>query len=231
MADNYLEKRYEEVFGSGAGRREGVRHATPSIDNLIARNRSQRGYVKSRVVALDELEKIIRVCTMIPSARNQQVLRFCPVTRDSGAEVVLENIRLGGALPELHLPLEGTEPEAFIIICSTVEEGRYVDIDLGIAAQSMLLKAVSMGLGGIIICAFNRDALQQAFALPYPPIAVIAIGKGAEKIVLEPIGQQDSHNYYRTPDGVHHVPKVRMEDLLIENIHQPADLEGDGLIG
>lgn len=224
MADNYLEKRYEEVFGNGAGRREGVRHATPSIDNLIARNRSQRGYVKSKVVTQEELEKIIRVCTMIPSAINQQVLRFCPVTRESGAEIVLKNIRLGGALPELHLPIEGTEPEAFIVVCSIIEEGRYVDIDLGIAAQSMLLKAVSMGLNGIIICAFNRDVIQQALALPYPPIAVIAIGKGAEKIVLEPIHEQDNHNYYRTTDGVHHVPKVKLEDLLIKNVHQPTDL-------
>lgn len=224
MADNYLEKRYEEIFGSGAGRREGVRHTTPSIDNLIARNRSQRGYVKSRVVTQEELEKIIRVCTMIPSAKNQQVLRFCPVTRESGAETVLKNIRLGGALPELHLPFEGTEPEAFIVVCSTIEEGRYVDIDLGIAAQSMLLKAVSMGLNGIIICAFNRDIIQQELALPYPPIALIAIGKGVEKIVLEPINEQDNHNYYRTPDGVHHVPKVKLEDLLIKNVHQPSDL-------
>lgn len=215
MADNYLEKRYEEVFGSGAGRREGVRHATPSIDNLIAHNRSQRGYVKERVVTRDELEKIIRVCTMIPSARNQQVLRFRPVTRDSGAADVLVNIRLGGALPELHLPFEGTEPEAFIVVCSTVEEGRYVDIDLGIAAQSMLLKAVAMGLNGIIICAFNHEAIQTALSLPYPPIAVIAIGKGAEKIVLEPIKEEESHNYYRTPDGVHHVPKLTLEEIIV----------------
>lgn len=215
MADNYLEKRYEEVFGSGAGRREGVRHATPSIDNLIAHNRSQRGYVKSRVVTREELEKMLRVCTMLPSARNQQVLRYRPVTRDDGAEEVLKHIRMGGALPELHLPLEGTEPEAFIVVCSTAEEDRYVDIDLGIAAQSLLLKAVSMGLNGLIICAFNRTAIQEALALPYPPIAVIAIGKGAEKIVMEPIHAEESHTYYRTPDGVHHVPKLTLEDLIV----------------
>ena len=152
---------------------------------------------------------------MIPSARNQQVLRFHPVTRESGADEVLKNIRLGGALPELHLPLEGTEPEAFIVVCSTIEEGPYVDIDLGIAAQSMLLKAVSMGLNGIIICAFKRDAIQQALSLPYPPLAVIAIGKGAEKIVLEPISEQDSHKYYRTPDNVHHVPKLTLDEILV----------------
>lgn len=215
MADNYLEKRYEEVFGKDAGRPQGIRRATPSIDNLLYRNRSHRGYAKERVVTIEELEKIARVNTMLPSARNQQVLRFKLVTKDSGAADVMAACRLGGALPELHLPLSGTEPEAFIVVCSTIAEERYVDIDMGISLQSMLLKAVSMDLNGIIICAFNREAVTKALNLPYTPLAILAIGKGTEKIQIEPISADDSHAYYRTEDGIHHVPKVRLEDLLI----------------
>ncbi|MDJ1645466.1 nitroreductase family protein, partial [Streptomyces pakalii] len=67
------------------------------------------------------------------------------------AHKVLPHIRLGGALPALRLPFPGTEPNAFIIICSTVEENRYVDMDLGISAQSMLLQAAEIGLNGICI--------------------------------------------------------------------------------
>ena len=89
-----------------------------------------------------------------------------------------------------------------------------VDIDLGIAAQSMLLKAVEMGLNGLIIAAFNRSKLQEALALPYPPLLVIAIGKGDERIELTPISEGESHAYYRK-EGVHYVPKVRMNDLII----------------
>lgn len=66
---------------------------------------------------------MIEVNTRIPSARNQQVLRFRPVLADE-AHKVLPHIRLGGALPALRLPFPGTEPNAFIIICSTVEENR-----------------------------------------------------------------------------------------------------------
>ena len=60
---------------------------------------------------------MIEVNTRIPSARNQQVLRFRPVLADE-AHKVLPHIRLGGALPALRLPFPGTEPNAFIIICS-----------------------------------------------------------------------------------------------------------------
>ena len=128
---------------------------------------------------------------------------------------MLALVKMGAALPELHLPLPGTEPEAFIICCSTVKETPLVDIDLGIAAQSMLLKAVEMGLNGLIIGAFNREKLREACALPYAPVLVLAIGKGAEKTALIPIGETESHAYYRQ-NGIHYVPKVQAEDLIIK---------------
>lgn len=211
MADNYLEKRYEEVFGAGRTKVKRVGH---TLDELLLRNRSQRGYNKDYVVKREELERIVGVCSKVPSARNQQVLRFRLVTRDTGADKVLRNIRLGAALPELHLPFPGTEPEAFIVICSTVEENKMVDIDLGIAMQSMLLKAVEMGLNGLAIGAFDRNAIVRELELPLKPLMIVAIGKGIEKIELKSIAPDESHAYYRE-GGVHYVPKVGTKNLLI----------------
>lgn len=205
MADNYLEKRYEETLGNGKIRVKKIGH---TVDELLTKNRSTRGYKKAYKVSHSELERIAGVCTRIPSARNQQVLRMRLVTHDSGADLVLPLIKMGAALPELHLPFPGSEPEAFIVVCSTVAENPMVDIDLGIAAQSMLLKAVEMGLNGLIIAAFNRAKLQEALSLPYPPLLVLAIGKGDEHIELKPIDESESHAYYRE-GGVHYVPKVR----------------------
>lgn len=205
MADNYLEKRYEETLGNGKIRVKKIGH---TVDELLTKNRSTRGYKKAYKVSRSELERIAGVCTRIPSARNQQVLRMRLVTHDSGADLVLPLIKMGAALPELHLPFPGTEPEAFIVVCSTVVENPMVDIDLGIAAQSMLLKAVEMGLNGLIIAAFNRAKLQEALSLPYPPLLVLAIGKSDEHIELKTIDESESHAYYRE-GGVHYVPKVR----------------------
>lgn len=211
MADNYLEKRYEEVFGNGRTKVKRIGH---TLDELLIRNRSYRGYKKEYVVKHSELERIVGVCNKIPSARNQQVLRFRLVTHDTGADTVLKNIRLGAALPELHLPLPGTEPEAFIIICSTVAENKMVDIDLGIALQSILLKAVEMGLNGLAIGAFNKNEIMRGLNLPMEPLMVVAIGKGNEMIEIKPIASDVSHAYYREK-GIHYVPKVEIKDLLI----------------
>ena len=78
----------------------------------------------------------------------------------------------------------------------------------------MLLKATEMGLNGICIGAFNADMLTEALNLSHPPVLVIAIGKGIEDIRLTEISEEESHTYYRT-DGVHYVPKVKLDDLII----------------
>ena len=217
MADGYLEKRYEEVFGKGA-KKTVVKHT--SIDTLFEKNRSYRGYNQEFVVKRDMLERIVAVNTKIASAKNQQVLRFKLVTKETGAEIITQNMKLGGLLPELHLPFPGTEPEAFIIICSTAPENKFVDIDLGIAlgiaAQSMLLKATEMGLNGIMIGAFNKVKITEAFNLPYEPLLILAIGKGNEKIKLQPVDAGEKLAYYRDADGVQFVPKIKWEQLVLE---------------
>ena len=210
MADNYLEKKMEEYRSRSAASK---RPSAVSLNRLLLLNRSHRGYDQRRVVTTEELRRIVSVNTRIPSARNQQCLRFRMVTTEE-AHLVLPHIKLGGALPELHLPIKGTEPQAFIIVCSTIEENKWVDIDLGMSAQSMLLKATEMGLNGICIGAFNAQAITEAFTLPYPPLLIVAIGKGAEQIQLKEISEEESHTYYRT-EGVHYVPKVKIDDLIL----------------
>lgn len=219
MADNYLEKKFEELQhkqDAKPGRRM-TSHAAPrfiNFNSLLLKNRSYRGFDPSREVTRDELLQIVGVNDKIPSARNQLVLRFRLVLANE-APVMLPLIRLGGALPQLHLPLSGTQPAAYIIVCSTVPEDKWVDMDLGISAQSMLLQAVSMGLNGICIGAFDKKAVTQAFQLPYEPVLVVAFGKGAEQIQITHIHPQEDHKYYRQ-DGLHLVPKIPTAELLLD---------------
>ena len=220
MADNYLEKKMEEHKALPdrksfkAAKKSRAEGALP-LDSLLLRNRSCRGYDSNYIVSKEELLKIVEVNTKIASARNQQVLRFRLVYGTEAKEVT-KAIKLGGALPELNLPLPGTEPNAYIIICTEEPKGKWVDIDLGISAQSMLLKAVDLGLNGICIAAFNKEKISALVngGRQMEPLLILAIGKSIERFQLLPIGQEDEHNYFRK-NGVHFVPKVRIEDLLI----------------
>ena len=212
MADNYLERRQEELEGQ---RKTVVRHKNPSLDTLLHRNRSYRGYEPERKVTEKELESLVAVTTLVASGMNRQTLRYRLVTEDE-ADKVLQLIKLGAALPEEHLPKPGMEPRAFLVVCSAVSEDKVVDIDLGIAAQSILLKATEMGLGGIFILNFQKAALQEALQLPMEPLAVIAIGKPAENIFLLPVQGPDPDLKYYRKDGVHFVPKLTVEQLIIK---------------
>ena len=208
MADNYLEKRAAELSEA----RPKVVRNHPSLESLLKRNRSYRGYDAARLVSREELLGLLEVVPWVGSGNNAQPLRFRLVTGEETA-LVHPLIKLGAALPEEHLPHAGEEPSAYIVVCSD-SSGRAVDIDLGIAAQSILLRAVERGLGGIFILNFRADALQEALSLPLPPLAVLGIGKPAERIFLLSAHPGDSLAYYRK-DGAHFVPKLPVEDLLI----------------
>ena len=184
------------------------------LAGLLAKNRSTRGYDSSFVVRKDQLRRIVSVNKLAASARNRQVLRFRPVIADE-AHKVLPFIRMGAGLKELHLPIQGTEPNAFIIVCSTIEPRNSTFVDLGISAQSMLLQAVEMGLNGLCIMDFDGDKLVDSLQLPYKPLLVIAVGKSSEKVQLVDIREGDDHAYYRE-NGVHYVPKVVVEDLILK---------------
>ena len=209
MADNYLGRKMEEYEAQKCA---SVRTRRVSLLSLLAKNRSTRGFDTSFKVRKDQLVSLVEAVRLAPSARNQQLLRFRLVTEEE-AHLVVPHIRLGGALPELNLPLEGTEPNAFVVIC-TDKESRYVDMDLGIATQTMLLRAVEMGLNGVCIAAFDNEAVRETLNLPLTPQLIVAIGRSAEHIEVVDIAEGDSTTYYRK-NGTHYVPKLRTEDLIL----------------
>ncbi|MBR2326016.1 MAG: nitroreductase family protein [Alistipes sp.] len=210
MADDFLGRKMEEYFAKKSAPQKRYK---VSLKSLLAKNRSHRAYDASFKVREEQLRDIVDVCRLTPSARNQQVLRFRLVLGEE-AQSLLPHIRLGGALPDMHFPPEGKEPNAFIVICSE-QSGRFVDIDAGIVTQTMLLRAVELGLNGICIASFNKERIVEILNLPMSPLLILAIGRGAEHIELVDIGAEESRNYYRRGES-HIVPKLRTEELIIK---------------
>lgn len=56
---------------------------------------------------------------------------------------------------------------------------RYVHMEAGAAAQNVALQAVSLGLGTVVIGAFDDEALRQAFSMP----------NGEEPMLIMPVGR------------------------------------------
>lgn len=58
---------------------------------------------------------------------------------------------------------------------------RYVHIEVGAAAQNLLLQGTALGLGGVFVGAFRDDAVRQTLGLPgdHEPLALLPIGHPA----------------------------------------------------
>jgi SagB-type dehydrogenase family enzyme len=56
---------------------------------------------------------------------------------------------------------------------------RYVHMEVGHAAQNLLLQAVGLGLGGVPIGAFHEDRIHQALRLPenHAPVYLVPVGR------------------------------------------------------
>lgn len=90
-------------------------------------------------------------------------------------------------------------------------------VDVGIVSQTILLAAVEKGFGGIMIRNFVAEDLAHDLGLPdrYVPMMILAIGVPDEQIVLEEIEEGQSTAYYRDENQVHHVPKRKLDDILL----------------
>lgn len=221
MADNYLEKRYEEVFGSGA-RKVTVKHSTPSLNTLLVKNRSIRRYRQDFVVTEEQLRTIVEVNVKLGSAMNRQALRFRIVADDAAGEVNAASTGEVNALRDILFrePARSESARAYIIVYSTIPEERYIDIDLGISLQSMALKAAELGLNCLIKGNIDKDGLSSLFGTGdgLEPVAVLCVGKAAESVFLKPVpaGSSDEPDLKPyTKEGVHYVPKLQMDTILL----------------
>lgn len=189
--------------------------------NLVLKNRSYRGYNENRNVTKEELFGIIDDARVTGSASNLQPLKYYITTDRSEVEQILQCTKWGGALPELHLPKEGAHPAAFVIVLQDLSIQPNKDaalIDVGIAAQTILLSASEKGLGGLMIRNFGLKPLTELLGLTENllPVLVIALGEPAETVKLVDIPKDGSIKYYRDDNGTHFVPKRKLEDIILE---------------
>ncbi len=190
------------------------------ILDIVKANRSYRAYDQSRYITTEELESFVEMARLCPSSVNGQPLKYYLVNESKEVAVVQKMTKWAKALPELSLPPEGKCPTAFIVICQDLTLGeslaRYQK-DIGIVAQTMLLGAVEIGLGGCMIGNFNAGEVSKTLGLKenIAPVLIVAFGKPDETIILEDIEVGESNNYYRDEENIHHVPKRKLSDIII----------------
>lgn len=187
---------------------------------LVISDRTVRRFEEAKEVATETLEKLVELTRYCPSGRNAQPLRYVLVTADDARAAVFPHLKWAGYYTEWDGPAEGERPAAYLIQCLDTRYGQNCLCDDGLQLEAITLGMRTLGLGGCIIKAFNAPGVSAALGLEdrYVPRYALAIGYPAEEIRIEDMDGTDDADfkYFRTPDGVHHVPKRPLTELIIK---------------
>ena len=184
---------------------------------VVDKNRSYRRFNQSRRLDRKTLMDLVDLARNTPSAGNKQLLRYVISCSPKANSLIFETLGWAASLPDWPGPQEGERPAGYIVIVTGGDSWDWARVDLGIAAQTILLGAAARGLGGCMLGNVRKEKLGEILQLEKDLAIqlVIALGEPVEQVVLEEAAEGESLTYYRTEDRVHHVPKRRLTDLVI----------------
>ncbi len=185
--------------------------------DLIRDNRSCRRFYQNHSVTLETLKELVNLGRLSASGANLQPLKYILSSDPSKNAEIFLCLAWAGYLKDWAGPEEGERPSAYVVMLGDKRISEHAGCDHGIAAQSILLGAREKGLGGCMLGSINREALRDILAIPShcKILLVLAIGKPKEKVVIETVGSDGSIRYWRDAEEVHHVPKRKLDDIII----------------
>ncbi len=186
------------------------------LRELVLNNRSYRRFHEAEAISRDTLLELVDLARLSGSAANMQPLKFILSCDPKTNSAIFPHLVWAAYLKDWVGPAEGERPSAYIIILgdTTISQNFYCND--GIAAQSILLGATEKGLGGCMIGSIKRTVLRAALEIPEhcEILLVVALGKPKEEVVIEKLGPDGDIKYWRDANGVHHVPKRALDDII-----------------
>ncbi len=188
------------------------------LKELVRKNRSYRRFHQDAPVEMETLRELIELARFSASGANRQPLKFVLSCDPETNADIFPHTRWAGYLQDWPGPAEGERPAAYVLILGDTAIAKSFGCDHGIAAQSIMLGATELGLGGCMLGALDREALRRTLDIPerYEILLALALGKPKEVVLLEDVGPDGGIKYYRDEEGTHHVPKRTLEALILQ---------------
>lgn len=190
------------------------------LKDLVKKNRSYRIFDESYKIEKEELADLIELARYSPCGKNAQSLRFMIINDEEILKQIYPHLAWASYIKDWKGPSEGERPTGIILILS--KEKSLTDpilcADMGIVSQSIMLGAVEKNLGGCMIRAINRVKIREILNLShdYTIHMALAIGKPVQKVIVEDIHENDDIKYWMDEDKTHHVPKILLDELIID---------------
>ncbi len=187
------------------------------IRDLVRGNRSYRRFHQDVKIETETLRELVDLARTTASGANLQPLKYALSNDPVKNASIFEYLAWAGYLKDWPGPAEGERPSAYIIVMLDKRIAGSPGCDHGLACQSILLGATEKGFGGCIVGSIKKDGLQEGLAIAehLEILLVVALGKPKERVVVDDVGPDGDIKYWRDSEGVHHVPKRKLEDIIV----------------
>jgi nitroreductase len=187
------------------------------LRDLVKKSRSYRRFDQEFKIELETLRELVNLARISAAAGNLQPLKYMLANDPEKNSMIFQHLGWAGYLKDWAGPAEGERPSAYIIVLGDKRICTSFGCDHGIACQNIMLGAVEKGLGGCMIGSVNRERLKSALDIAdyFEILLVLALGKPNEAVILEEVGPDDEVKYWRDSEGVHHVPKRKLQDIIV----------------
>jgi nitroreductase len=189
-----------------------------SFRDLVIKNRSYRRFDESHTISRETLVELVSLARCTASAANRQPLKYILSSEPEMNARIFSCLAWAAYLKDWDGPAPGERPSAYIVILLDETIAKNCLCDDGIAAQTILLGAVEKGIGGCMIASIQREKLGLELEIPdhFEIRLVLAFGKPAERVELEDLGPEGDIRYWRDEEEIHHVPKRKVEELIVK---------------
>ncbi len=182
--------------------------------DLIKTRRSIRRFSQEKL-GRDFLIELIETARCAPAFANEQSLEYIIVDEPKICQELFETLTWAWHVRPKRKPGPNQRPAAYIVVLIDSEIKREAVVDAAAAIENMLLAAWSKGVGSCWLGNLDRGKIHQILGIDdkYDINSVVALGKPAEKPIMEDAAGEDT-KYYLDKNDVLHVPKRPLKRIL-----------------
>jgi nitroreductase len=197
------------------------------IIDLIKTRRSVRRFSQEKLDR-DFLVELVEAARCAPAAANVQSLEYIIVDEPKVCGELFSAFKWAWHIRPKRNPTPNQRPTAYIVVLVNTEIKKESSVDAAAAIENILLAAWGKGVASCWMGAIDREKIAQVLNIneKYYIDSVVALGKPAEKPVMEDAATEDlnatlrssdslrSTRYYLDKEDVLHIPKRPLKKIL-----------------
>ena len=185
-----------------------------SVYAAVLKRRTIRRFLQ-KPLSRDFLKRLVNAGRLAPSGANLQPLEFIVVEDKVLLGKVFATLKWAAYIAPAGDPPQGKRPVAYIVVLINKEiKKEKGEVDAAAAIENMILVATDEGVGCCWLGSIDRDKLAEILHVPEAFLidSVVALGYPDEAPVVEVA--TDSIKYWKDEQGVLHVPKRKIDQVI-----------------